>query len=1404
MSAAAVDGPPSSQQPPRPTVESVLQLASRDPSAAVPLLPALPPDALADLLCSLSAVSPPNHLSLLPALLSLSPNPSAASAAFSSLLNALSWPSPTLLAVASLLRDLPVSFRSRVPDCLSKVLSLLPGADVQDLPALAYQLLLLASKPLHPRLVLSGLLRFFGGCHGARVRAPPSIARQVEGTVLMHVAFAVKQDPALAREVVAAVKANAAGVLNGFAVAVLLSVARVRRFNDSAVGVLRDAATTSRRDYRMSRRCKWLPDPLKEESVEAAHCVEKALLKAVAESIGGREHVVPSIVQVGFLLLEASNGDPGDEDGPDEGVMSTEEIGVNMLKSLFETHEMARTEIIEQCKFRILSAKPQQSAPVLRLLGCLVRSHPFPMLEYVAHLKELLDYFAFMNDKISTGLINCILPLTKFSRDLKVCDLNSIPCFCCCELGYDDCGGINFQDYIILVVRKAMFKREDAVRIAATNAIVELIVTESEYRKNEANPFQDSSSQPSSSQQPEIHREVGVELFQELSGLLRRCLSQQARVKTVLYEGLIRIVTSDPDVADNVLDFLWPHFLNYYIENAECPLKMDSCFKVENAKVCMVEPLDCLLSCVSCILRAQQNSKCHRPRDAYWKCFGFAPSQDNEVGRSSSRDLFMKGLSNIQKYLRKCLTEDQRGQTQEAGSASSSLEIVQCHNVFMPGIVEVFVDFAASKLAEAADEPKEKLEKEILELVDAHSGFERKTSKSMEKVARRRGDSRGATDRQTNEPKENSNASLLKLHEKRGEFMNSSLYELVVMCARQCHADKYDKGSQRPSQSKLNQSSSLLSFVLKACLEMFRSLTAKSSGLAIGNLRRTLYEDVKNLAQPIVKLIWWLTLDSEQENGGFKKNTTQGKRTVENKKDQLYLALTCFKELFKLSVSEDRSSDIIDLLISSAPSNIEDMMEADQLHDNDSTVTENPEKRGAHVFLNILKMLYARALSQSLSRESEAVSELIFGISRKLHPDQRHPVGHWAAGLCRKNTVQSPTTAQEMVKLAVHLMTTPDDMILVHEMTTELKKLIASGDEESVDSSEAFLIVNCKTKNSLVAVFLHMVDSSLIELEWGLGKLKAMLTLGYGSSNVDEDQPADERTQRMFLEEALYSRSTSVVHVLSSFTHMSLKDSQAEQFLKLTAKFYKLLARISKSQIAPKGYKQFIPGLKFQKMAEVTCRMLTAPLYNFVFTLQESEQPHKKGILAKIKRESKCIPDLIFQVEDYEKYLIQLSKLTKVNLLRHAKRSVARDFRIQPKEKAAEEEREGDSPPATAASPESDPEEDVEEGPDVPADENLQASAQHDDAVQDSESDGEEEEVLVHRKRANANQVVQDSESDGEEEEVLARRKTGKTSQMVQDSESDGEEEELLARRKRAKTNQIIQDSESDEDAEGE
>lgn len=101
--------------------------------------------------------------------------------------------------------DLPAAYSFRQPAFVAKFVSLLT-ADAQDVPTLAYQLLLVSSAAC--------LLRFIGS----------HITRQVEGTVLMHVTLADKQEHALAREVVVAIKADAGGTFRRFAVVVLLSV----------------------------------------------------------------------------------------------------------------------------------------------------------------------------------------------------------------------------------------------------------------------------------------------------------------------------------------------------------------------------------------------------------------------------------------------------------------------------------------------------------------------------------------------------------------------------------------------------------------------------------------------------------------------------------------------------------------------------------------------------------------------------------------------------------------------------------------------------------------------------------------------------------------------------------------------------------------------------------------------------------------------------------------------------------------------------------------------------------------------------------------------------------------------------------------------------------------------------
>lgn len=65
----------------------------------------------------------------------------------------------------------------------------------------------------------------------------------------------------------------------------------------------------------------------------------------VSESNYGREHVVPSIVQFGFALLESVAEGNRKELGNFEGTTGVEKLGIQILKTLFEVHDMARDEV---------------------------------------------------------------------------------------------------------------------------------------------------------------------------------------------------------------------------------------------------------------------------------------------------------------------------------------------------------------------------------------------------------------------------------------------------------------------------------------------------------------------------------------------------------------------------------------------------------------------------------------------------------------------------------------------------------------------------------------------------------------------------------------------------------------------------------------------------------------------------------------------------------------------------------------------------------------------------------------------------------------------------------------------------------------------------------------------------
>ncbi|XP_051128385.1 uncharacterized protein LOC127249554 [Andrographis paniculata] len=1220
------------------------------------------------------------------------------------------WSKALLIKLVEIVRDISLCIdKVRKRSFLNKFfLQMRDDVEVQDLPGLVYQFLVLATKGFSKKEVIEGILMYFGGTNKGG-----SIMKQVEGTVLLHVNFGVKQDPSLGQEVLSLVKLDSRA-FNHFTVAVLLSIARIRRFNESAIGVLKTALLNSYKDYKSAKTCRWIFDEVKVEYLENAKVIEKAILKAVNANHYGREHIIPSIVQLGFSLLEGVEEGNQKEISRSDGLLCTEELGTQVLKCLFEVHDMSRNEIIEQCKFRILSLKPEKCFAITRLLRYLIQVHPHPLLDLAHHLKEMLDYFAFMNAKVSYHLVMVLLPLTKFSRDL--------------------------QDYIILVLRKSMFKQQSSVRLAAVNVIFDLILSEKQSKKDGLFSFQESSSQASCSQQAEVPLPNRADLFQELCGLLQRCLYQQENIRENLYRGLMRLVLVDPPAANTVFDFLLSHFQRFYKEDLTNPLVLDQCVRLENGKICIEEPLDCLLFCISWVLLVQPQNKSDHLSDS-WACLGFSASQENEAGRTLSREFFSNALVQIREHLRTVNLEGLLGKNQDSVSISMDEEKKRCFATLLLGIIEVVMNITVSEMEKAGAMSKLELERELSNFIEIHELVEKY-------VKQGHGAKKAYVRPSVSDATEKLVLGGNKLTQERTPLLAASsihrllkhALELWKLDHTKCSAPS-QKNSQHSSGKTQAQNMRFLSSVLNMCFRQLQFFFVTENE---DTLKTLIYGDIKLLGLPLLRIVYSLKslLKSEMD---LSKKEAKGKKDAEDRRENIHLALLCLKKFIEISLSATKYKSLIDDLASAQGIEDESTVAANADCDDDGKLAEGIDDQTTRckevLIKRILRPLLNEFLELSFFREAEILGDIVLMIGNKLPEERRNLIGSWIVRLCKRIHISNSKVAKILVFIAATLSTPPEDLFITKSIAAELLKVVGSENASPVDTSEIFPIINKSTDAAIASTLLQSLEPSIVDMDWIVARLKTYYMASQKGVSFDQ---IDKASPELQLEEILFSRAEAVVKVLSDFISMNLKDPQAEVLLRLAAKFYKNLARISKLQIAPKGCQQILPSLKYQRLVEITCRQLTTPIYNFVAQMQKNQQESNKtrGIASKIKRENRCIPDLIFQIEDHEKYLIQLSKITRVNLLRHAKRSTSRDFKILESVNEQNPSHDADHNSANATETNS---------PEGSANEREESNDDH-LSIAEEDTEDEEETAVPQAKRARTSRVVQDSD----EEEAAA------------------------------------------------
>ncbi|XP_031486918.1 uncharacterized protein LOC116255283 [Nymphaea colorata] len=1224
----------------------------------------------------------------------------------------LEWTHSFLLRLTHLLREFPFGERknSRSSEFLLKVFAVMEGVDPQDVPPLVYKILILASKGFDRKVVANGIVGFFSDARAW----PALVRRQVEGTTLLHLDFVVKQDPLLGQQFLNTLRSSPER-MSHFGVAMLLSFGRIRRFAEASMSVLRIAVLNSHRDHRLASVCKWLPDNVKEECFKSVKMVEQAILRAIHESSSGREYIIPNIVELGFLLLESAGRS---DERKDDELLGVEGLGIQTLKTLFDVHDIARNEVIEQCKFRILSLKPQQSVPIIKLLSRLVQSYPYPLLEHVAHLKELLDYFTFMHSGTALSIFIALLPLTKLSHDLK--------------------------RYMILVVRKAVFRREIEVRVSATSAIVHLILSEQKIGKMDSDSVSEISSQASCSQQAEVNCQMGATLFQELRGPLRRCLSQQALVKETLYQGLVKLVLFDPSLAEIVLDFLLPHFLKFNIsqEESNFRLVLDNCIKIENGKPYLDEPLDCLFSCACWILFLQPPGKTKQPLDHSWSCFGFSLSQENEPGGVSCAEAFANAVLQVRKYFGTVRLEDIL--TKEIDVQSLDGQTTSYHAFILLGILEVLVNAVATDLEKSKEGEKNQYEKELYNFLNLYDSIEKvyfpKSTKNGSKRKRVNSTSSDMFNAPNCESKEGHENELLKLRQRRSPFLSTVSVQHLFMMVMQngdeshnCQAvsqNYHQTSQQKPSACH----SKLIRFVLNACLRQLKTYSLMASD---DPLKALIYGDIKSLGLPLLQLVCLLEshLDTEKIP---KIKEAKEKGAFDDGEGVLHLSLMCLHELFKIILLGSHIEDTLNEMMSDWKhmfnSGESACMEDNEVGQCDLSVGDQKLTTVYLFFKMVIRPLFCKLLGLSQFRECEVLLDIALLLGKILPCSLANSIGEWANHMCRTTNLANPKASESLSAIAIYLSSSPNDLAIACSMASELLKVIGTEEEEPIKESKVYLTINNLTGNAVATLILHSMEYFIVDLEWAVLKWKTV-----------------SRDSSLHLEAALCARAEAVVSLASQFAEMNLKDPHAEQFLKLAARIYKNLACIAKFCIASKGYKQTIPSNEFQKLVEVTCKKLTCSLYNFMALKQGDQQEvlKKKGVVNKIRRETKCIPNLVFQIEDYERYLIKLSKLTKVNLLRHAKRSTARDFKIL-------DIRSMNEPGASGRRSSQASHDECQKGSDDESEEEENEDAQDEggsgspESAEERKNDDSNEECTVLRTKRTKRNVVKDSEEDSE------------------------------------------------------
>nr|XP_016782876.3 Fanconi anemia group I protein isoform X1 [Pan troglodytes]XP_016782877.3 Fanconi anemia group I protein isoform X1 [Pan troglodytes]XP_054523868.1 Fanconi anemia group I protein isoform X1 [Pan troglodytes]XP_054523869.1 Fanconi anemia group I protein isoform X1 [Pan troglodytes] len=1140
------------------------------------------------------------------------------------------WDQQYVIQLTSMFKDVPLT-AEEVEFVVEKALSMFSKMNLQEIPPLVYQLLVLSSKGSR-KSVLEGIIAFFSALdkqHNEEqsgdelldvVTVPSGELRHVEGTIILHIVFAIKLDYELGRELVKHLKVGQQGDSNNnlspFSIALLLSVTRIQRFQDQVLDLLfiffhlflltilkvldllKTSVVKSFKDLQLLQGSKFLQNLVPHRSY-----VSTMILEVVKNSVHSWDHVTQGLVELGFILMD-SYGPKKVLDGktietsPSLSRMPNQhacKLGANILLETFKIHEMIRQEILEQVLNRVVTRASSPISHFLDLLSNIVMYAPLVLQSCSSKVTEAFDYLSFLPLRTVQRLLKAVQPLLKVSMSMRDC--------------------------LILVLRKAMFANQLDARKSAVAGF--LLLLKNFKVLGSLSSSQCSQSLSVSQVHVDVHshyNSVANETFcLEIMDSLRRCLSQQADVRLMLYEGFYDVLRRNSQLANSVMQTLLSQLKQFYEPKPDLlpPLKLEACILTQGDKISLQEPLDYLLCCIQHCLAWYKNT--------------VIPLQQGEE-EEEEEEAFYKDLDDILESItnRMIKSELEDFELDKSADFSQSTSIGIKNNIcafLVMGVCEVLIEYNFS----ISSFSKNRFE-DILSLFMCY----KKLSDILNEKA---GKAKTKTANKTND-------SLLSM-----KFV-SSLLTALFRDSIQSHQE---------SLSVLRSSNEFMRYAVNVALQKVQQL--KETGHVSGPDGQNPDKIFQNLCDITRVLLWRYTSipTSVEESGKKEKGKSISLLCLEG----LQKIFSAVQQFYQPKIQQFlRALDVTD-------------KEGEEREDADVSVTQRTAFQIRQFQRSLLNLLSSQEEDFN-SKEALLLVTVLTSLSKLLEPSSPQFVQmlSWTSKICKENSREDALFCKSLMNLLFSLhVSYKSPVILLRDLSQDIHGHLGDIDQDvEVEKTNHFAIVNLRTAAPTVCLLvLSQAEKVLEEVDWLITKLKGQVS----QETLSEEASSQATLPNQPVEKAIIMQLGTLLTFFHELVQTALPSgSCVDTLLKDLCKMYTTLTALVRYYLQVCQSSGGIPK-NMEKLVKLSGSHLTPLCYSFIsyvqnkskslnYTGEKKEKPAAVATaMARVLRETKPIPNLIFAIEQYEKFLIHLSKKSKVNLMQHMKLSTSRDFKIK-------------------------------------------------------------------------------------------------------------------------------------------